>query len=191
MAETTDDSGPLVEGVSLQVATTWDGTPVAKSDFVDVSVRLDREKLVVTVTAPFYGDPPPPGSGGEMPGLWEYEVVELFLLGAHGHYLEIELGPHGHYLIFSLTAIRKIDKNLHPCQCLTTISGSHWQCTLSMATDQFPLPFSHANAYAIHGQGAARRYLAAFAVPGEKPDFHQPRFFGRLDTLHLSSGTGP
>jgi hypothetical protein len=48
--------------------------------------------------------------------------------------------------------------------------------------EQLPQPFSHVNAYAIHGQAAARCYQAAFPVPGERPDFHQPRFFGRLDS---------
>ena len=32
-------------------------------------------------------------------GLWDYEVVELFLLNSDTEeYLELEFGPHGHYL---------------------------------------------------------------------------------------------
>ena len=35
------------------------------------------------------------------------------------------------------------------------------------------------NTYRIHGAGLARQYLAAFPVPGEKPDFHRLEFFGK------------
>jgi hypothetical protein len=37
------------------------------------------------------------------------------------------------------------------------------------------------NAYAIHGVGAARRYLAHFPVPGPRPDFHRLECFGALE----------
>jgi hypothetical protein len=48
---------------------------------------------------------------------------------------------------------------------------------------RFPVSYvqpgvSRVNAYAIHGRGEERRYLAAFAVPGERPDFHQLTAFG-------------
>jgi hypothetical protein len=36
------------------------------------------------------------------------------------------------------------------------------------------------NAYAIHGRGPSRRYLAAFPVPGDQPDFHRLDRFGAL-----------
>lgn len=183
MADTDPDYNRSAGDVCLQVAKTWDGYSVATSDVVAVSLRLDDEGVVVHVAAPFYDDPAPSAPSGEMMGLWEYEVVELFLLGAHGHYLEIELGPHGHYLILLLDGIRQVKKRLQPHHCASRISGSCWQATLTLDIDQLPLPITHVNAYAIHGHGIKRRYLAAFPVPGEKPDFHQPRFFAALTTL--------
>jgi len=36
------------------------------------------------------------------------------------------------------------------------------------------------NAYAIHGQGSERRYLAAHAVRGAAPDFHRLECFAAL-----------
>ncbi len=180
MADSDPNSNGLAAGVDLQVPKTWDGCPVAASDVVDFSVQLDDKGLGVQVVAPFYGDPAPLGPGGELDGLWGYEVVELFLLGAGGHYLEIELGPHGHYLILLLDGIRQVKERLQPTHCTTRITGCRWQATLGLNLDQLPLPFTHINAYAIHGQGTGRCYLAAFPVPGENPDFHQPRFFGSL-----------
>ena len=183
MADTDPDFNRLAGDVYLQIAKTWDGYSVATSDIVDVSVRLDNEGFAFHVAAPFYGDPAPSAPVGELDGLWEYEVVELFLLGAGDHYLEIELGPHGHYLILLLDGIRQVKKRLQPRHCASRISGSCWQATLTVAIDQLPLPITHVNAYAIHGHGVKRRYLAAFPVPGEKPDFHQPQFFAALSTL--------
>ncbi|MEN8258050.1 MAG: hypothetical protein ABFS09_09355 [Thermodesulfobacteriota bacterium] len=168
------------ETVKLQIAQTWDGSPVAQADVVDLSVRLTDDELTITVAAPFYGDPPPAGGEGELNGLWDYEVVELFLLAANGHYLEVEMGPHGHYLILLLAGIRQVKKKLHPSHFSTEIVGCRWQATLKLVADHLPTPFTHTNAYAIHGQGVERCYLAAYPVPGERPDFHQPHFFGLL-----------
>ena len=45
---------------------------------------------------------------GRLWGLWEHEVIEIFIAGANGTYLELEFGPWGHYLALSLDGIRKI-----------------------------------------------------------------------------------
>ncbi len=148
-----------------------------------VSFSMHARELKVQIDAPFHNDPAPPAAIGELEELWNYEVVELFLLGTAGHYLEIELGPHGHYLIYHLSGIREVFRSLSPSHCKTHISESRWQATLTLSLDQTILPFSHVNAYAIHGQGEERHYLSAFPVPGEKPDFHQPKHFGSIDTL--------
>ncbi len=173
--------GFLGHAVNLEVDKTWDGEMVAASEKVQLLFRLSSQDLEVEVSAPLYNDPAPAAPAGELDRLWEYEVVELFLLGSAGHYLEIELGPHGHYLILLLDGIRQVKKRLQPRSCKTRIAGRRWQATVQVDLDQLPLPFTHANAYAIHGQAAGRRYLAAFPVPGESPDFHQPHFFGSLD----------
>jgi hypothetical protein len=40
-----------------------------------------------------------------------------------------------------------------------------------------PPPPHRINAYAIHGQGTARRYLALHPVLGDEPDFHRLECF--------------
>ncbi len=164
----------------FEVAHTWDGVPVAAADVVEFSVRLTDNVLSIEVSAPFYGDSPPLGPEGEMDGLWDYEVVELFLLGVDGQYVEVEMGPHGHYLVLLLSDVRQVKQKLKPTHFSSQVKGNTWQGKLQLPTDQLPLPFTHFNAYAIHGQGVGRHFLAAHPVPGEKPDFHQPRFFAPL-----------
>ncbi len=168
------------QGVLLTTEKSWDGGMAEDSEKVAVAFYLSAQELKVEVEGPYHGDPAPSAPAGELDGLWRYEVAELFLLGAEGHYLEIELGPHGHYLILHLSGIRQVRRTLKPTHCSTRITDSRWQGTLTLALDHSILPFTHVNAYAIHGLGTKRRYLSAFPVPGESPDFHQPRYFACL-----------
>lgn len=95
----------------LRVSKTWKGEPLKPNEVVDLEFFIERNKLIILIDAPFYGDKSPSGALGSTDQLWEYEVVELFLLGEDSQYLEIELGPHGHYLVLQLKSIRRIVLN--------------------------------------------------------------------------------
>ena len=45
--------------------------------------------------------------GARVEGLWEYDVVECFVVGADGRYFELELGAGGHYLALAFDAPRR------------------------------------------------------------------------------------
>ena len=167
----------------LNITRNWDGTPASPNDISEIVFSLKAEKIVINVEAPFYDDPPPSGPAGEKDGLWNFEVVELFLLGRGGRYLEIEIGPHGHSLILALHSVRRVSGRRSPLHCTTRINGNRWQGVMTLSPEAELLPFTHVNAYTIHGQGPHRRYLAASPVPGERPDFHQPARFIALKDL--------
>lgn len=171
------------ETYRLNVDRNWDGSPAAPNERVEIVFSLEAGSVAVEVDAPFYGDPPPSGPAGEKDGLWNHEVVELFLLGKDGRYLEIELGPHGHFLILELHGVRKVSGRLAPAYCATRIDGSRWHGLLKLTPDAALLPFTHANGYAMHDEENTRRHLAASPVPGERPDFHQPARFIPLKDL--------
>lgn len=176
-----DDKKSLFQ---FTVSQTWNGQAIESAEQAVLSVSLAAGELEVQIEAAYHGDPAPTLPVGECDGLWEFEVVELFLLGESGHYLEIELGPHGHYLLYHLSGIRQVSATLHPIHCKAEISGSVWRALLRVDIRDLPLgSLSQVNAYAIHGQGDKRRYLAAFPVPGAQPDFHQPDFFCPLKRL--------
>jgi len=134
---------------------------------------------VLTVSAPFHGDPAPRGRAGPTPGLWEFEVVELFVVGSGPgpNYTEIELGPYGHHLVLQLDGIRATVASELPLTFEARISGDRWTGRATIAGHLMPAHPRWWNAYAIHGVGAARRYLAAHPVPGDGPDFHRLRHF--------------
>lgn len=136
--------------------------------------------MAVTVDAPFHHDPAPPEQPGPTDGLWEYEVVELFLLTPPDHYLEIELGPHGHYLLLELRGRRQVVRSGMPIAYDAQIDEGRWSGHAEIPLDYLPTGASRGNGYAIHGQPPARSYLAYYPVPGTAPDFHRLDRFGPL-----------
>ena len=155
----------------------WNGTPAWPSERSEVTFSLEPSGLLVRIAACLHGDPAPAGPAGRIDGLWGYEVVELFLANDDGHYLELEFGPYGHYLALRFSGIRQIDSGDIAISYQTEITDQRWRGTAQVPAACLPSQLTRANAYAIHGQGQERRYLAAFAVPGPRPDFHQPQFF--------------
>ncbi|MBW2425049.1 MAG: hypothetical protein JRG86_12415 [Deltaproteobacteria bacterium] len=166
--------------VRFEVAGSWNGGPLAPNEFARIELRADRF-LELGIDASYHGDPPPSAPPGTTPGLWEFEVVELFLLGEDERYLEIELGPHGHHLVLRLEGRRRVVESGLPIDFRARRSESHWHGHARVSRDWLPAGLHAANAYAIHGQGANRRYLAAHPVPGPEPDFHRLEHFAPLD----------
>src|SRR5687768_18590447 len=65
----------------LSIAQDWQGHPLAPAQHATLALRLVPRALLVTIDAPYYGDPAPAGPPGSTPRLWEHEVVELFVAG--------------------------------------------------------------------------------------------------------------
>jgi hypothetical protein len=137
-----------------------------------IRLALGTSELALEVDAPFHGDTPPKGPPGSVDGLFEYEVVEVFLLGSGDRYLEVELGPFGHYFVLELKGVRHIERSGLPLPYSCDRSGERWTGTARVPLDYLPAGLCAGNAYAIHGRGARRRHLAAHPVGGAHPDFH-------------------
>jgi hypothetical protein len=102
------------------------------------------------------------------------------LLGADDHYLELELSPHGHYLVLELHGRRRIVHQGRLLDYRAQIAGGRWHGEARVPIGWLPLGCRRLNAYALHGHGAARRYLAWRPGGGERPDFHRLDAFGEL-----------
>ncbi|MCA9520176.1 MAG: hypothetical protein KC609_04365 [Myxococcales bacterium] len=160
----------------------WDGTPCSDLSLEPyrLSARLEAPWLEIELDAPLHGDPAPDCPPGRCDGLWNFEVVELFAATADGRYIEIEIGPHGHYLVLLFAGYRRQSEVVDECTLDVRAVGSRWSATFALANDRIPAPLERANAFAIHGVGDARRYLAAQPLPTERPDFHRVDLFAPL-----------
>jgi hypothetical protein len=108
--------------------------------------------LLVDIDAPFHGDASPSSAAGPTPGLWDFEVVELFLLGAGDRYLELEFGPHGHWLALQLEGRRNIvrtENSQRAVQFEAMRSAGRWRGTARIDASLLPDDLARANAYAM------------------------------------------
>lgn len=161
----------------LEIGHTWDGEPVGGDERAEVDLWRQSDRLYIQVSAPLHHDPQPPGPPGPTWKLWEHEVVELFLLGADERYTEIEIGPWGHHLVLQLRGRRNAVHTQLPMSLRSERTDKRWTAAASLPMSLLPSPVLALNAYAIHGQGAQRRYLAWAPVPGDQPDFHRLQCF--------------
>lgn len=152
---------------------TWDGAPAAAGEIVTVTAEAVAGGIEVRVRAQFHGDPAPAAPPGRLPGLWEHEVVELFLAGAEARYLELELGPHGHFLALGFHGPRRRVADHRDLRAEATRDGSGWRGRALVPAGWLPPGLDRANACAIHGTGTSRRFLTAHPLGGTRPDFHR------------------
>ena len=177
----------------LPIRTSWDGTPVSKAHHVDVHVVHQDDGIRLTVHAPHYADPLPDAPVGPVFGLWEYEVVELFLAGPGDPrpYLEVELGPGGHHLVLRLRGTRRIVARKLPLEPQVHVTEGRWTAVVDIPDTYLPPSPWTVNATAVHGVGEQRTWLSAAPLPGTTPDFHQLDAFVPFDTDGPGSPTEP
>lgn len=175
-------------GLVVRVDRTWSGERLAPRHHAELRLTVAGGDLLLTVDAPFHGDPPPPGPPGPTPALWEHEVVELFVVGDGERYTEIELSPHGHHLVLRLAGVRREVENGLPLDFRAFLDGRRWRGEATVPRAWLPPPPHRANAYRVHALGAGRRHLAATPVPGAAPDFHRPALFPQVTLPFLPGG---
>jgi hypothetical protein len=171
------------------IRTFWNSTPIIGRRLVHLALSstADKNSLLIKIDAPFFGDPAPPSAlPGSFPGLWNYEVVELFFLASStNHYIELEFSPHGHYLVLLLTNQHKILKQMLPLldYHVEHVSSDRWIGRVHVPRAHFPGRIDRFNAYAIHGQDKNRTYEALYPAPPQsnKPDLHRLELFQPLN----------
>lgn len=166
--------------LALPVTRTWSDEPARPDEQVALTLTFAPDAWIVEIDAPLHGDPLPTAPPGPTARLWEHEVVELFVLGEGQRYLEIELGPAGHHLVLALQGCRNVVAEGFELLYEPTARDGRWRGRAHIPLVWLPPRPDRINAYAIHGQGAERRYLAWSPTGGDRPDFHRLEHFGRL-----------
>jgi hypothetical protein len=133
----------------------------------------------------------PSSPPGFTDGLWQHDVVELFLAPAAlpegpPRYLELEAGVAGHWLALSLSDVRVRRAELRDAgvavRSEVSADGARWEGLMRVPLREIVAvagaPPWRGLIAAVLGGGspnAERCYLTSHALPGERPDFHQPR----------------
>ena len=147
--------------------------------------------LITLLLFRFWNDPVRPAHpAGPLFRLWDYEVVELFLLNDAGLYLEVELGPWGHHLVLLLDNGKDLRHSLPLAYSVTRREeeGS-WNGRAVIPTSYLPPNISKLNAYAIHGHGDKRKYEALFPAPQgvhKAPNFHRLEYFKPVEFRRIA-----
>jgi hypothetical protein len=113
--------------------------------------------------------------GARVDGLWEYDVVECFVVGADGRYLELELGAGGHYLALAFDAPRRRTNDFARESLAVDWQGdaAGWRARCRVPRAWLPEPIARPNAFAI----AAGELAAHAPTGGASPDFHRPHAY--------------
>lgn len=161
------------------IKTFWDGTPCENS-LLRGTVDLKREEngLRITATLPTQPGPHVPKTPPmtRVANLWEYDVVECFLVGEE-KYLEVELGAGGHFLVLDFTAPRVRDQeytDFVPDMTYDQDAGDgRWKASIVIPWEMVPKGLKAMNAFVI----VRENYVCMSPLPGPQADFHQPDRF--------------
>jgi hypothetical protein len=159
----------------LEVAHRWDGVPV-ESATQNAWVELGVGDAALYVAAGMLHQSPAripeAAPGSRVDRLWEFDVVECFVVGAEGGYREVELGAGGHHLALAFAAPRVPAEGL-AAPSLTvawTRDAAGWRAECEVPRAWLPRRIVAANAFAIGGG----EFLAHHPTGGPRPDFHRP-----------------
>lgn len=177
-------------GMDVDLTHEWHGGPAPAGTGGRVQVSLDAGLLALSWELGLPGPPRvPPADPGWVDGLWEFDVIELFVAGGReGPYLELEVGPGGHWLALAFdgprTGRREI-RDLEP-ELRGQVRPGRWRGRAAVPRPMVerhagPLPWRGLVAAVVGGpesQGPAA--LCWPALPGDVADFHQPAAWAPL-----------
>jgi hypothetical protein len=163
--------------MDLTIDRYWDGTPCPDARLHGtVGLAAAKEGLRITASLPHQSRPnvPAAAAGSRVANLWEYDVVECFLVG-ESTYLEVELGAGGHFLVleFSAPRVRRKEYVDFVPRLAFDASGERWTSRIVIPWEMVPPGLKALNAFVIVGD----RFLAYHPTPGAAADFHQPSTF--------------
>ncbi|KAI9563048.1 hypothetical protein GHT06_010505 [Daphnia sinensis] len=174
----------LTIAMKVSIETTWDNQPIVHQPAIIELKSLHDNDIQMDVEGTFFNDPPNPGGvpGEPFMGLWDFEVIELFLANDENQYVEIELGPWGQHIVLLLNGVHKTIRHSLPLRykVIQRTESGRWQGQAIIPASYLPPNVTKMNAYAIHGSGVKRTYEALYPVPQgqfENPDFHRLDFF--------------
>ena len=154
----------------------WNGVALAEQDKARVEVHwLKNGDLSIALDAPFANDPKPNCAKTVCWELWDFEVVELFLVGAQEPvpYTEIEISPWGNHLVLQLLGSRNVIAKELPLQIISLERNeARWTANVVISKALLPKGELKVNAYRLSGVEPNRHYHVMTPMVSLVPDFH-------------------
>ena len=195
------DPQQLPSTLEIQISHVWGHNKPLEQPLASCLFTWTPKGLHIQFQARFFDMPAPPAPAGTFWKLWEWEVVEFFIVGDEEHYLEIECSPHGHYLILKLHHIRNIKEKMMMIDYQSSLhktstfnyaplieSTSHphmsstpyWYADLLLPFDLLPPPQLkphgwdyQVNAFMYHIYKDQPYHALAYDLGEGAPDFHR------------------
>lgn len=170
--------------MDLELRHLWNGAPAPDGVGGRVTLQSSGGVLALEWELALPGKARIPASPpGFTEGLWEWDVVELFLRSGPDRYLELELGPGGHWLALTFRGVRQRSAELRDLRpgLKNELSAGLWRGRAEVPLELAgPRPWTGL-VTAVLGSGAGRLYLSWPPLPGVQPDFHQPQAWAALE----------
>ena len=155
-------------------------------------VALDPNHLWFAGSLPGGGVCIPHAKHGEFfEGLWEADVLELFIKDPSGRYFEFNVSPQGAWWAMELCAYRERVSYLRlPRVDLmeTEVLLDRWTALVCLDRASLPMPISAGSTVHVSGifHDDKPRYLSSNPVANVAPDFHHLEAFQRVSLSDLS-----
>ena len=170
--------------MQLDLSRSWNGEAAPPGLGGRARLAVDSGLLVLTWDLALPTEPRVPSVPvGYVDGLWEHDVIELFVAGGSDRhrYLELEFGFAGHRLALAFDGPRNRVADLREVapEVISEVRRGRWRgrAALPVAVVE-----KHAGRRPWHGLTCAvtgprknRVHLCWPRLPGERPDFHQPQ----------------
>jgi len=160
---------------------------------VRLALTLTETDLLFTASRATTAKPHPQSSEGKfLTELWRYDVAELFLLEPEsGRYLEINLAPNGGWWACWFVRMREPSPEQPNFESLSIhakgeLSESHWEASIRLPLSLFENPATLRYNFTAIVNSPKQRFLTAFPLGPEQPDFHQPSRFQPLTSSNHS-----
>ena len=125
--------------------------------------------------------------------LWRYDVAELFIKDAHSdRYLEFNLAPNGAWWSAEFVGprVRACTEDIPIVGVKTyskTSADGYWQAAASIPLSFLKSDFSFGQGSRVNVtfivDSPEQKFLSIAALPGAKPDFHQPEYFKEVELI--------
>lgn len=162
------------------VTSDWFGNPL--NPFATFTLRQIGEELAFQAAQSGPGLAHPHSEPSQFhEGLWEFDVAEVFLLEPEtGRYLEINLAPNGAWWACWHSGIRKREIT-QPSFSAIRATGNNgvkdWEASILLPLTLFSHPEKLRYNVTFILNSPAQTFHSLAKLPGEQPDFHQPKHF--------------